>query len=556
MRRVLGVLLLGAGLGCGGRLVSHMDTGAGGGRPPPPSGGVGTAGAGGLGGAGSGGSTAGIPCTGNLSFADPTLEAAVRQALSMPIGSTAPIPAAQAASIARLTALPNISDLSGIECLFGLTDLTLAGNRLMDLGPLAYLLNLRTLSLADNPTLRDLGPLAKLSRLESLDLSAVQNGNVQDIAPLAGLTNLRTLNLAVNLVGDLGPLASLRSLEDLTLGHNLITDLSPIASLENLRRVDMSSNRVADLTPLATMVNLQELHADDNRIGDLGPLSALWSLGILSLARNDIEQVTGLALLTTLTDIALDGNQIHDLSALGGLYQLDHLSLGQNAIEDLSPLASLYRLESLSLQDNRISDPSPIQELPSLLELDLDDNLMSELNGFQGLTRLVELHVSGNHATYLGGVVTPVLESLYIARNPDLDLSSLSSSDTLITLDISDDSVPDPNFLRFMSALQTLTVSRSGISDAVSLARALADVPLETLRADGNQMTTLAPFVGGPADLVLAGNRISDLSPLLMFPARARTIDLTGNPIDCAAQAPTIQAAGARKFVLTTDCGP
>src|SRR5690606_5662162 len=127
-----------------------------------------------------------------LSFDDPALEAALREALNLPEGPL------RRSDLQRLTALAaggrGISDLTGLEYAQNLRVLDLSGNDLTDIDALSGLTALRELYLEDN-AISDLGPLSFLRDLRILDLA----GNlVTDLRPLANLSLLTELNLSEN----------------------------------------------------------------------------------------------------------------------------------------------------------------------------------------------------------------------------------------------------------------------------------------------------------------------------------------------------------------------
>lgn len=132
------------------------------------------------------------PVTPALTFADPRLKGAVRQALDQLAG---PIAGDSAAVLERLGAAgQQISDLSGIEGLTGLTTLDLAGNAIADIGPLASLRQLAFLDLSGNQV-HDLSPLEHLAHLGALFLSG---NRVNDLSVLMGLAELTSVDLTGN----------------------------------------------------------------------------------------------------------------------------------------------------------------------------------------------------------------------------------------------------------------------------------------------------------------------------------------------------------------------
>ncbi|MCX5991283.1 MAG: PKD domain-containing protein [Chloroflexi bacterium] len=115
-----------------------------------------------------------------VSFPDPNLEAAIREAIGKPAGDI------------YESDLVGLTDFDAHEC--GITNL--AG--------LAHCTSLTSLGLWDNQ-ISDISPLSGLTSLEYLELSGNQ---ISDISPLSGLTNLTALNLGANQISDIEPLVS------------------------------------------------------------------------------------------------------------------------------------------------------------------------------------------------------------------------------------------------------------------------------------------------------------------------------------------------------------
>ena len=119
-----------------------------------------------------------------VTFPDPNLDTAIREALNKPSG---PIYASELAGLASLSA-----NVSGIE----------------DLSGLQYCTNLQILYLESN--------------------------QISDISPLASLTNLAYVYLESNQISDISPLANLTNLTELYLWTNQISDISPLVDNEGL----------------------------------------------------------------------------------------------------------------------------------------------------------------------------------------------------------------------------------------------------------------------------------------------------------------------------------
>ena len=149
----------------------------------------------------------------------------------------------------------NLTDISPLMGMRGLTELDLSRSEVTNLRPLSTLTGLRSLKLG-KCNISDLSPLAGLTQLEHLDLS---NTKVTDISPLSGLTRLKSLNLWNTGVTDFSPLAALTGLEMLDLWNTRISDLSPLSGLTGLKFLDLSHTDATDLTPVETLPDLKAL---------------------------------------------------------------------------------------------------------------------------------------------------------------------------------------------------------------------------------------------------------------------------------------------------------
>ena len=207
-------------------------------------------------------------------FADPNLEAAVRESLGK---STGPLARQDLLSVTSLEAPDRgISDLTGLEHCTNLQQLTLRLNRIGDIRPLADLHDLEDLSLDNNP--------------------------IGDVSALADLTNLTRLNLNGSQIEDIGPLTGLTRLTWLAIGCNEITDLAPVSGMTRLTELACGSNKIHDLSPLTDLTELTFLWLYSNQISDVGPLSGLTKLKILSLSDNQIRDVSPLVANSGLKD--------------------------------------------------------------------------------------------------------------------------------------------------------------------------------------------------------------------------------------------------------------
>jgi len=228
-------------------------------------------------------------CEGAITFEDPSLEGVVRGTLSRAVSTLG------WQDVCSLTSLcaPNsgIRSLQGIDCLGPLETVTVGGNQVSDLTPLAQVTSLRTLGLDENP-ISDLGPLRGLSNLESL---SINSGQINDIGPLGALTNLTHLALDQNQIKDLGPLVGLTRLTDLELDQNQIKDLGPLVGLTRLTDLELDQNQIKDLGPLVGLTRLASISLKGNQIADLAPLvqnPGIGSYATVSVEGNPIDCAT------------------------------------------------------------------------------------------------------------------------------------------------------------------------------------------------------------------------------------------------------------------------
>ena len=226
-----------------------------------------------------------------VTFPDPNLEAAIREAIGKPSGdiyesdlSTSTFTTLHAESL-------GIEDLTGLQHCTSLRYLYLHSNQISDISALSGLAGLTDLYLHDNQ-IDDISALSGLTSPKVLDL---QSNQITNIAPLAHLTTLTDLYLYGNQVTDISPLAHLTKLMDLRLGENQISDISPLAGLTNLTSLHLLGNRISNISPLSGLTRLLELYLYNNQISDLSPLvnnPGIGSGDSLDLRRNPLSSTS------------------------------------------------------------------------------------------------------------------------------------------------------------------------------------------------------------------------------------------------------------------------
>ena len=156
-----------------------------------------------------------------VTFPDPNLEAAIREAVDKPEG---PIYTFDLESLTMLEVPErDILDLTGLEYCLNLHVLGLWDNNISDISALAGLTNLQELWFGGN-NISDISPLARFINLELLDLGG---NNISDISPLAGLTDLRGLGLLHNNISDISALVENSGLSE---GDNVSLQDNPLSA--------------------------------------------------------------------------------------------------------------------------------------------------------------------------------------------------------------------------------------------------------------------------------------------------------------------------------------
>jgi Leucine-rich repeat (LRR) protein len=433
-----------------------------------------------------------------VEFADPGLEAAVREKLGNP---RRPLARTELLRISRLDASKkHIVRLDGIEHLRQLVVLNLSDNRIEDATPLQTLRKLRELDLRKNG----------IRSLAAIRFDA-----------LAGLP-LRSLYLGHNQITDqrggpdghpaLAPLRRLDSLEDLELAGNRIADVTPLRALNNLRTLDLRGNRVTDISPLAGLTALTLLDLRDNDIADLAPLSGLTELAYLNIHSNaQVRSVQPLAGLTGLRTLIMRNVPAgDDIRALKGLVKLNRLNLRDCGISDIRPLGALINLRALDLRGNQVTDISPLANLTALTELDVRDNDIADLTPLSGLTELADLNIHSN--AHIRSV---------------RPLAGLTGLQTLIMRNVPVGD--DIRALGRMLRLKRLNIRNCGITDTSVLGELMAEGALQDNRkrrtkAEVNILDN--PLPGGDQDPYLPIRRywknIISRSPLALPDAPSR----------------------------------
>jgi len=391
-------------------------------------------------------------CAGGVHFKDSVLASAI-------LGSDDPSGVLDCNRVCTLRSVSamglGVRDLDGLECLTGLTTLSLANNQIEDLTPLSQLPGLVVLDIHEN--------------------------RVSNALPLQSLTNLASLNLADN------QLARAIGLEGLV----------------SLNTLDLSDNQLSELSSLRGLVGLQSLSVSNNQIVQVSDLGELVHLQTLSLSNNQIQSVAALSALAELTQLDLSHNQLNTMNDLLGLTRLGFLSLSSNSISDLSQVPSgsgLKQLTSLVLAGNQIRDPSPLSALTSLCLLDLSGNQIHRL-GPQFDTRAGFLKLANNGLSQIAWPPGLIFETLDLSNNALTDLGGLSGVHFVNgtcercgivpgALSLVNNQITEPTPLLAATIDSSFGIDLSGNSGIVCAAQA---PNIQALRARGVTLITACP---------------------------------------------------------------
>ncbi len=532
-------------------------------------------------------------------FPDPSLEAAIRAAISKPTGDILDTDLVGVGFTSLTANSSNISDLTGLGYCTDLIGLSLYMNQIVDIGPIASLTNLQTLTLFLNQVV-DLSPLSSLSTLLQLNIASNQ---ITDITDLAGLTNLTSLDIYSNAITDISTLANLTSLNTLHMSYISTSTLAPVSGLANLSELWADSNGITDITDLAGLTNLTNLHMFNNQISNISPLSGLTGLTELWIQMNQITDITDFAVLTNLTTLNVSNNQIINVTPLASITGMINLTISSNQISDIVPLSSMTSITDMSMANNQIIniiplagmtgmknlyaysnqivDMSPLSGMTSLAFLNLSENQISNVSTLAGKTSLTDLYLNNNQIsnistlTGLTGLDTLNLSSntitnisvlsgmtsltfLDMSSNQIIDLSSLSGLTGMTNLNLEENQISNISSLSGMTSMMTLFLSMNQISDVTSLS-GMTGVDLLLLYSNKIRDISALSSMTSLASVVLNANFISDISPLVSNAGidSGDDVDITNNPLSQTALCTDIDTLEARGVIVnyTGACG-
>ncbi|MEQ5978978.1 NEAT domain-containing protein [Bacillus cereus] len=223
---------------------------------------------------------------------------------------------------------------------------------------------------AKSKGIKDVSGLEYMTNLENLTLEEVKLKNIKFISDLR---QLKSLSITYGELEDIGPLAKLEHIEFLTLRNNKISDLSPLSQMKKIKMLDLNSNDIKDIKPLFTVKSLRTLTIANNQISNAGleGVHQLKNLKTFEISNNGLSNVEHINGMNKLIELGLSKNELVDLTPLSKLPKLQKLNLEENYISDITPLSQLTGLYDLKLGSNEIRDVRPVQELGKRMYIDI-----------------------------------------------------------------------------------------------------------------------------------------------------------------------------------------
>lgn len=297
-----------------------------------------------------------------VSFADPAVEALIREKLSVNEGSI--LYTDQLWSIEELVMPAQALDYSDLALLPYLKKLTIESGISEQLKNIGSLSRLEELKLLDcRPSGEDLALIAAIPTLTKLTLA---DCGLSSIAALEPAQKLTYLDLNGNTIRNISVLGKMPHLEEVYLAHNALTDLSVFANLTNLQRLDVSYNSIPSIAPICSNVSLSWLDVSHNLIATLGA----------------VDNLSGL------TYFAAGSNALTDISQLAECESLAYLDVSNNSITDISKLGSLNALQELNFANNTVTVLPKWKKDCALVTIDGTNNLLDSLDNLAGLENL------------------------------------------------------------------------------------------------------------------------------------------------------------------------
>ena len=296
--------------------------------------------------------------------------------------------------VTEFTIPASTTDLQDLTLLPNLVKLTISGNKLASLAPLASLTRLETLTLTDCrfPSV-DLSALAGLPVLHTLTLS---DCGISTIEALSGAQSLTYLDLSKNTIRNLEPIQDMTTLKELNLQHNAVTSLKALTQLTELETLNVSYNALTTVSPISTSIKLRELKVDNNQLTNLTGVDQLPLLSHLSADYNKLKEVQVLSGCTEIVNLSFAGNEITDISMLGGLLKMEVLDFSYNKCTALPIWQKGCALRTIDGSYNALGSIDGLGKLDNIANVYMDYNALTNIDALANCYHLVQVNVYGN----------------------------------------------------------------------------------------------------------------------------------------------------------------
>ena len=329
-------------------------------------------------------------------FTDTHVEAAIRQQLQLSNEET--IYSNMLWNVEQFTFPAQAETCQDLKWLPGLKQLTMEDCTISDFTPIAGLNKLESLRIV-NMMIEgsDLSFLENLTSLTELTLSGC---GISTISRLSGLTNLKQLNLSNNTIRNISALSAMNQLEQLQLSGNALVNLQDIAGLVTLKELDVSYNSLFTTAHISSLVNLTKLDVSSNELTKLEGMDTLVALEHFAAAYNHLVDVDILGSCKKLRTLDVSHNTLLNIQVVSLLTALEDLDFSHNEVSRLPSFSAESALTVIRGDYNKLTSLDNLAKLGQLTYVYMDYNSdVSNINALKNCKTLREVHVYGTKVT-------------------------------------------------------------------------------------------------------------------------------------------------------------
>ena len=331
-----------------------------------------------------------------VEFADPTMEAALREAAH--INKEGTVMTNELWTITSFTVPEGAKNYSDLRHLLFLEDLTISGGVGHQLSALSGLSNLTSLDIRKTPVFAEelpvIGALPKLTKL------VLQGCGLSTTAGLGEATEITYLDLSDNTIRDMSALSSMTKLQTAYLQHNAMSNVNPLACAAELTTLDVSYNSLTNIAPVVGLKSLTTLNAGNNQLTVVPNTASLTQLKELDLSYNQLTSVDALKSSVTLQKLNISNNQLTAIDGLSALSKLTDLDFSYNQVSVIPAFSTKCDLVTIDGSHNLISSLEPLKGLESLnkVYMDYNENIAS-VDPLASCRLLILVNVYGTKVT-------------------------------------------------------------------------------------------------------------------------------------------------------------